>query len=103
MVQTTQGSIGGPPAGGRNAPGLAFPGIKSAGGNVKGCQTVPGSYLTPSGGTGDGLGGRRTVPTASGRATRNPRGRKGVKTRTSRYGRALYAHYTCTEFVWLDA
>ena len=78
MVQTTQGSIGGPPSGGRDAPGLAFPGIKSAGGNVKGCQTVPGSYLTPSGGTGDGLGGRRTVPTASGRATRNPRRGKGV-------------------------
>jgi len=34
--------------------------------NVKGGQTVPGSYLTPSGGTGGGLGGRRTVPTASG-------------------------------------
>ena len=27
---------------------------------------VPGSHLTPSGGTGDGLGGRWTVPTASG-------------------------------------
>ena len=36
----------------------------------KGGQTVPRSYLTPSGGTGGGLGGRRTVPTASGRATR---------------------------------
>ena len=31
-----------------------------------------GSYLTPSGGTGDGLGGRRTVPMASGRAMRSP-------------------------------
>ena len=66
MVQTTQGRIGGPPSGGCDAPGLAFPGIKSAGGNVKDVSTVPGSYLTPSGGTGDGLSGRRTVPTASG-------------------------------------
>ena len=38
---------------------------------VKGAQMVPGtSYLTPPGGTEDGLlGGRRTIPTASGRAT----------------------------------
>ena len=79
MVQTTQGRIGGPPSGGRDAPGLAFPGIKSAGGNVKDVPTVPGSYLTPSGGTGDGLGGRRTVPTASGARRDDPRGGKGVK------------------------
>ena len=43
MVQTIQGSIGGPPSGGRDAPGLAFPGIKSAGGNVKDVPTVLGS------------------------------------------------------------
>ena len=72
------------------APGLlaagtaptAFLGKCSAGVNVKrGGQTVPGSYLTPSGATGDGLGGRRTVPTASGRATRNPRcgKRRGIQ------------------------
>ena len=64
---------------GRDAPGLAFPGIKSAGGNVKDVPTVPGSYLTPSGGTGDGLGGRRTVPTASGARRDDPRRRKRVK------------------------
>ena len=58
--------------------GSAFLGKFSAGVNVKGAQTVPGSYLTPSGGTGDGLGGRRTVPTASGRAMRSPRRGKGV-------------------------
>ena len=63
----------------RDAPGLAFPGIKSAGGNVKGLQTVPGSHLTPSGGTEDGLGGRRTVPTASGARRASSRGGKGVK------------------------
>ena len=80
MVQTTQGRIGGPPSGGRDAPGLAFPGIKSAGGNVKDVPTVPGSYFTPSGGTGDGLGARRTVPTASGARRDDPRvGSKGLK------------------------
>ena len=85
MVQTIQGSIGGPPSGGRDAPGLAFPGIKSAGGNVKEVPTVPGSYLTPSGGTGDGLGGRRTVPTASGARRDDPRHGKRVK---------MYIQYT---------
>ena len=79
MVQTRKAASRGPPSGGRDAPGLAFPGIKSAGGNVKDVPTVPGSYLTPSGGTGDGLGGRRTVPTASGARRDDPRGGKGVK------------------------
>ena len=81
MVQTIQAASRGPPSGGRDAPGLAFPGIKSAGGNVKDVPTVPGSYLTPSGGTGDGLGGRRTVPTASGARRASSRGGKGVKVR----------------------
>ena len=85
MVQTTQGRIGGPPSGGRDAPGLAFPGINSAGGNVKDVPTVPGSYFTPSGGTGDGLGGHRTVPTASGARRDDPRdGGKGLKSARAR-------------------
>ena len=42
-------------------------------------RRVPGSRLTPSGGTGDGLGGRRTVPTASGARRASSRGGKGVK------------------------
>ena len=63
----------------RRARALAFPGIKSAGGNVKDVPTVPGSYLTPSRGTKDGLGARRTVPTASGARRDDPRGWKGVK------------------------
>ena len=46
MVQTRQGRIGGPPSGGRDAPGLAFPGIKSAGGNVKDVPTMPGRSAT---------------------------------------------------------
>ena len=52
---------------------LPFSVIKSAGVNGKGAQTVPWSYLTPSGvtGGGGGLGGRRKVPTASGRARCN--------------------------------
>ena len=58
---------------------MPFSVIKSAGGNVKGHQTEPGSYLTPSGGTGDGLGGRRTVPTASGARRDDPRRRIRVK------------------------
>ena len=68
MVQTTQGRIGGPPSGGRDAPGLAFPGIKSAGGNVKDVPTVPESYFTPSGGA------RGTASAAAGRS-RRPRAR----------------------------
>ena len=63
----------------RRVDSCLFPGIKSAGGNVKGLQTVPGSHLTPSGGTGDGLGGRRTVPTASGARRASSRRGKGVK------------------------
>ena len=39
---------------------------------------MPGSYLTPSGGTGDGLGARRTVPTASGARRDDPRHGKRV-------------------------
>ena len=66
---------------------LPFSVIKStAGGNCEaGSAGVPapeGSYLTPSGGTGDGLGGRRTVPTASGARRNDPRCGKGVNTKS---------------------
>ena len=45
-----------------------------------GAQKVPGSHLTPSGTLGGGLSGRWTVPTASGRATQDPRhGNRGLK------------------------
>ena len=47
-------------------------------------EAVPGSYLTPSGGTRDGLGGRRTVPTASGARRASSRCGKGrVNTRAA--------------------
>ena len=62
MVRTRRGSIAGPRSGGQDAPGLAFPGIKSAGGwNVKRGSDDPGeSYLTPSGTLGGGIHGSWT-------------------------------------------
>ena len=68
----------------------AFLGKCSAGVNVKGGQTVPGSYLTPSGGTGDWLGGRRTLPTASERATRSPRRARRGKRKAERGSALLF-------------
>ena len=69
--------------------------IKSAGENVKDVPTVPGSYLTPSGGTGDGLGGRRTLPTASGARRDDPRGRKRVKAVWAKAVRGFMAFCSC--------
>ena len=57
-----------------------FSGIKSAGGNVKDVATVPGSYLTPSGGHRGRAQRPPDGPDGLGRTTRDDsRRRKGVK------------------------
>ena len=63
----------------RRAPGLAFPGIRPAGGNVKDVPTVPGSYLTPSGsrGTGSAAAGRSRRLRRARDATIPARGKAG--------------------------